>query len=141
MDLREFAAKHRLPLGRVQDDGTDTIPGREGHSHIFEYGNGVLGVMVMPETSTSHRWRAARSAFISAGMEIRQNGDGEGTASFDPDNSNQVRLALKYAKVRSRRKVSDNQRQRLREIGFKKNPSLAREQIDSDHTVERELMQ
>jgi hypothetical protein len=141
MDLKEFAAEHRLPLRRVRDDATDTIPGREGRSHIFEYGSGLLGVMLMPETGTSHRWRAARSAFISARMEICQNGDGEGTASFDPENSNQVRLALKYARVRPRRKVSENQRQRLRELGFKKNPGLVREQNDFDHAVERELTQ
>jgi hypothetical protein len=138
MDLREFAAKHGLPLRRVQDDATVIIPGREGHSHIFEYGSGLLGVMVMPETGTAHRWRSARSAFGAAGMTIRQDGDGEGTASFCPDKLDQVRVALRYARVRSKRRVSETQRKRLRELGFKKLP--ARPQTDFCHAVEGELM-
>jgi hypothetical protein len=118
--------------GEIPDDGTEIIPGHEGHSHIFEYDSDFLGVLIMPNTGTAHRWNAARSTFIAAGMEIRQNGDSEGTASFDPNNSDQVRLALRYAKIRSKRKISESQKQRLREVGFKRSSVSA-------HTVEREL--
>jgi hypothetical protein len=39
-----------------------------------------------------------RVACESAGMVIRQSGDEEGAATFDPANPTQVRLAMKYAK-------------------------------------------
>jgi hypothetical protein len=139
MNLKEFAAKYRLPLRLVPDDETEIVPGREGHSHIFEYDSDLLGVMIMPNTDTAHRWRDARSAFIAAGMRIHQNGDSEGTASFDPSDSDQVRLALRYAKIRPKRRISESQKERLRELGFKKVPTVAPSQDDSAHTVEREL--
>ena len=76
--------------------------------------------LVMPEAGTAHWWNAARAAFLCAGMEITQDGDQEGTATFDPENPEQVRLALKYADVKRRRRVSEAERQRLTQIGFKK---------------------
>jgi hypothetical protein len=94
----------------------------------------LLGVIIMSDTGTAHRWNVARSAFISAGMEIRQNGDCEGTASFDPNNFDQVRLALRYAKIRSKRRISESQKERLRELGFKRVPTAANSQDDSAHT-------
>jgi hypothetical protein len=120
---------------------TFIVRGREGKSHIFEYGDELLGVMVMPETGTAHRWRAARAAFVAAGMRIRQNGDCEGTATFSPDRADQVRLALRYARARPRRRVSQNQKERLRELGFKKRFRWPSDnENDFTHTVERELM-
>jgi hypothetical protein len=50
-------------------------------------------------------------------MVIRQDGDCEGTATFDPDNPAQVKLAIRYAKVRPKRQISDAQRDRLRSLG------------------------
>ena len=140
MNLEEFAAKHRLPLPLVSDDETEIVPGREGNSHIFEYDSDLLGVMIMPNTGTAHRWKVARSAFIAAGMRIHQNGDSEGTASFDPSDSDQVRLALRYGKIRPKRRISESQKERLRELGFKKVPTAAHSQNDSAHAVEGELV-
>jgi hypothetical protein len=120
MTIKDFADHHRLKLRRGPDD-IDVIPGREGLSNIFEYGADVLAVMVLPyirpEDATAHRWRTARAAFESAGMVIRQDGDCEGTATFDPANPTQVKLAIKYAKVRPKRQISDAQRDRLRSLG------------------------
>jgi hypothetical protein len=53
-------------------------------------------------------------------MEIRQDGDHEGTATFDPENREQVRLAFKYADVKRKRQVSEATRGRLRHFGFRK---------------------
>ncbi len=103
MDISEFASKHNLRLQYVPSDGTQIIPGREGQSHIYEYGSGLLGVLIMPDTDNAYRWRSARRAFESAGMQIRQSGDTEGAASFDPTDRKQVRLAMKYAKIRPKR--------------------------------------
>ena len=46
MDLEEFATLHGLRV--KQDlDGTAIIPGK-GHSHLYEYDDEVLGVLIMP---------------------------------------------------------------------------------------------
>jgi hypothetical protein len=121
MTIKDFANQHRLKLQRYPSDETDIIPGREGSSHIFEYGADLLAAMVLPYTNpdqaTAHRWRTALLAFRAAGMVIRQDGDCEGTATFDPANPAQVKLAIKYAKVRPKRQISDAQRERLRSLG------------------------
>jgi hypothetical protein len=145
MTLRRLADEYRLKLRRDPDDDTDIIPGREGHSNIFEYGPDLLAVMVLPytkpEKATAHRWKLALPAFNSAGMVIRQNGDCEGTATFDASNPAQVRLAMKYAKVRPKRQVSEAERERLRNLGTlrQNDPTLA---VRSDLTAQdREIAQ
>ena len=106
MDLRNFGKKYHLKLRRCPDDGTEIIPGNKGKSHVFEFDDGILAVMIMPETGNAHAWSAARAAFTKTGMKVEQNGDGEGTATFDPANRKQVRVALQYAGVRRGRKLS-----------------------------------
>jgi hypothetical protein len=73
-------------------------------------------------------------------MEITQDCDGEGAATFDPENPEQVRLVLKYADVKRRRRASEAERRRLTRIGFKKViravPLVS--QIDFANTVEGE---
>jgi hypothetical protein len=106
MTFKKFADENRLKISRDPDDDTPIIRGRTGKSHVFEHGDGVLGVAVMPETGTSHRWTAARKAFEAAGMGVTQNGDCEGIATFDPENPEHVRLACMYADVLRRRERS-----------------------------------
>jgi hypothetical protein len=106
MTIYEFATHYRLHVKRDPADGTLVILGRKGRSHLFEYGEGLLGVLVMPNAGTAHWWSAARAAFLSAAMHITQDCDGEGVATFDPENPEQVRLALKYADVKRRRRGS-----------------------------------
>ncbi len=118
--ITEFAQRHRLQVNRDTRDGTTIIPGRKGESHIFEYDDELMGVLVMPNAGTAHWWNAARAAFLSAGMQITQDADGEGVATFDPENPEQVRLALQYADVKRRRSVSEAERLRLTRIGFGK---------------------
>jgi hypothetical protein len=120
MNIREFGSEYRVPIKFCPDDSTLIVPGNEGHSHIFDYGGGLFGVMVMPDTRRADRWQAARLAFSAAGMTIRQDGDGEGVATFSPNRADQVRLAMRYARVRCRRKISEVQRERLSEFAFEK---------------------
>ena len=135
--MDQFAKQHRLQIQRDPGDGTAIIPGRKGKSHLFEYGEGLLGVAVMPDARTSHCWNAARGAFAKAGMLVSQDGDQEGVATFDSENREQVRLALRYADVKRKRKVSEQERQRLTELGFKSPPVSVRpgSQSDSANTV------
>jgi hypothetical protein len=118
--LNKFALKYRFNIKHDPGDGTDIIHGSEGNSHIFQYGDDLLGVMIMPDTDTAHRWNSARSAFVAAGMTICQDGDCEGTATFDSENAEQGKLAIRYAKIKRKRAVSETQRLRLQEMGFKR---------------------
>jgi hypothetical protein len=135
--ISDFASQHRFQTQLDKGDGTTIIPGRKGASHLFEYGEGLLGVPVMPNAGTAHWWNAARESFRRGGMEIRQDCDGEGVATFDPDNSEHVRLALKYAGITRKRNVSGATLNRLREIGFRKSLTevVPRLQSEIDSTV------
>jgi hypothetical protein len=85
------------------------VPGRLGH--IYEHGIGRFGVYL--SCATERRWSSAKRTLTAAGFAIRQNGDIEGTALFDPANEQQARLALDIARIRKRRIVTDAQRQAI----------------------------
>ena len=85
MDLFKFAKKYRLTLKTDNADGTDVIFGRTGQ--IYEFDSGVLGVMFSLPNGANPRprsWRTARAKGIAAGMILQQNGDAEGSLSFEP---------------------------------------------------------
>lgn len=106
MTIDIFAKNHRLKKKHDPQDDTDIIRGHDGQSHIFEYGASKLGVVFMPEDPGPRKWSAARRAFKAVGMKITQNGDCEGVATFDPEDPQQVRVAMTYADVRRRRELS-----------------------------------
>lgn len=120
MTIKDFAEGHRVQArrdgcgdriitGRLRAKNMSTRP--EYASHIYENGDGRLGVLLMFESK--RRWGSARRKLVAAGFEIRQDSDSEGTALFDPANAAQVRLALKLARVRVRRELTEEQRQKL----------------------------
>ena len=100
--IEAFAAKHRFRI-ETSADKERVIHGRRGH--IFEYGNGLLGVTIKPKGTSPRSWNAARNSFLEAGMTITQDGDSEGVATFDPANREQRRLATKHAGIK-RKKVA-----------------------------------
>jgi hypothetical protein len=53
-------------------------------------------------------------------MTLRQNGDDEGALSFDPNNRQQARLAIKVTGARPKRQLSPEHRAKLLAIGFQK---------------------
>ena len=52
--------------------------------------------------SKSPKWANARKKLVNAGFAIKQDGDAEGIALFDPEHKAQARLALKLAGIRTR---------------------------------------
>ena len=106
IDIQRFATKHRLKT-RIDDDLTKIIGGKVGH--IYEYDDEHLGVIVIPEPPRPAYWSHTRKTLIAAGFEVVQNGEGEGCAIFDPNNPEQVKLAIKAAKVKRRRVMSEAQ--------------------------------
>lgn len=100
MTIEKFAEKYRLKT-RIDEDGTKIIPGRVGH--LYEYDDEVMGVIVMPVPPRKQYWGYTRTALISVGCSVVQDGDGEGAATFDPANLEQVKAALKAARVKKRK--------------------------------------
>jgi ribosomal protein L37AE/L43A len=115
----DFAARHRLKT-RIDADGTTIIPGRDGSSHIYENGDDLLGVLYMPRvagkpvTGAIMKWNRRRDKSEAAGMELQQNGDYEGSLTFDPENAQQVKLAIWIAGVKPKRIMSEAQREAAR---------------------------
>ena len=102
--IKQFAERHRLKT-KTDACGDTIIPGRCGD--IFDGFVSGLGVCVMH--STVGKWNNARRAMEAAGFTIRQDGDTEGAATFDPANKTQSQLALKLARVKTRRTMSPAQ--------------------------------
>jgi|SRR5215471_5479881 len=113
--IRQFAEKYGLKV-RLDEDLTHIIPGRRVQrtaGHIYEYDDQRLGIMIVMTDNKgdiSHYWSHQRRPLLAAGMDIVQDGDGEGAASFDPDNQLQAKLAIKTARVKAKRILSDKQR-------------------------------
>ena len=124
--IHSFAQQNRLRTFRDTDE-TTVIPGQAG-CHLYEYGYSELGLMVLSDAKDPrpHRWAAIRKKCLAADMTLRQNGDDEGTLSFDSNNRQQSRLAIKIAGCRPKRQLSPEHRARLRAVGFRKrlNPTL-----------------
>jgi hypothetical protein len=103
--IQEFAARHEersrpdgcgdhIILGKdLSDDPLSPKRRRESRSHIFGGYSTRLGVCLM--YARPQQWRDAKRLLESAGATIRQDGDVEGTATFDPSNEAQSTLALK----------------------------------------------
>ncbi len=126
MDIKTFAEKHRVKIQR--DSCNDQIiAGKqffkdmphwertEYRSHVFDYEDGEhFGVCLM--FAPPKKWGNARRKLEAAGFAIRQNGDTEGIGLFDPKNSQQAKLALKVAGVKTRRALTPERRQAMSEI-------------------------
>ena len=108
--LSALARANRLHT-KISEDATKIIPGKLGH--IFKHDEGVLGVLVMPEPPRRQYWGCTRTALLKAGLSITQDGDQEGAATFDPDNPEQVKLAIRAAGIRRKRAVSPERKQQL----------------------------
>jgi hypothetical protein len=107
--IRLFANRYRLNL-RADADGTKIIPGKMGQ--IYEYDGDVLAVLVMPSPPRQRYWGCARLALQTSGLVVVQDGDGEGAATFDPFDSNQVKAAFQAAGLKRKRQLSPEQRKR-----------------------------
>src|SRR5258706_10553071 len=105
MTVEDFAREHRLKV-RLDECGDRVIPGRMGDNHIYFHSSGRLGVMFMPDPKAldsdphSTRWNNRRRKLIAAGCLITNDSDGEGAATFDPENVAQAKAAMSIAGIR-----------------------------------------
>jgi hypothetical protein len=118
MNLKEFAEQYRLKVKHNAEDTTHVILGRMGQ--IYEYSGEELAVMfITSENPCTRLWRAARNKCLAAGMTLRQDGDAEGSFSFDPENRDQAELAIKVAAVKRKKRISDQHRAKLAVAGIR----------------------
>jgi hypothetical protein len=103
MNSEQFAELYSLKT-RKDADGSKIISGKFGH--IYEYGGGGFGVMVMPNPPRKQYWGHTKAAFLSSYLHIVQDGDGEGAATFNPMDAEQVKQAIRAAGIKRIRTVS-----------------------------------
>lgn len=114
MNLHEFAERYGISLRRIHRDGCGDLvingwtDSQEVGDQIFDgYAGGLFGVCLMPSKVRS--WALSRKKLRAAGFTIRQDGENEGIASFDPADEKQARLAMRLAHVHRRKKASRSQ--------------------------------
>jgi hypothetical protein len=112
MSLSRFATKHHLQVTKDSQDNTSIISGRNGQ--IYEHSDHELGVMIMPPNDSAPRlWAFTRTKGLSLGMTVQQNGDAERVLSFNPENKEQVRFAIRAAGVRPKKQISEAHKAKL----------------------------
>jgi len=121
MDIKEFGEKYRVKTRR-DNCGEDIVTGSripkdmpkqvEYACHVYNHADGKrLGLLLL--LKTKQQWTHAKKRLVAAGFTIKQNGETEGTALFNPEDAGQVRLAFKLARIRVRRELSPERRQAL----------------------------
>lgn len=110
--IQQFAERHRL---RVSRDGCNDpiISGRRtARHHIFDNGDGRLGVLLMFDGSPA-KWTNAKKKAVAVGLIVRQDGGSEGTMLFDSANLRQSRMALNLTGARIKRILTAEQKEVL----------------------------
>lgn len=108
-DIEKFAERFRVKTRR-DDCGHIVILGKQhrgaaAQSGIFDgFADGQIGVALL--FGTKKKWGNARRKLQAAGFTVRQDGDTEGTLTFDATNGKQARLAIKLAGVRTKKHVA-----------------------------------
>ena len=120
--IERFASTHRLKSA-LDECWERIVPGKHGHIYEWNTDGSVFGVMFMPPKTPREpwgkwcpkRWGNFKRAGLALGMTVVQNGDSEGCLSFDPNDKAQVKLAIKIAGVRPKRRISPEQHATLTE--------------------------
>lgn len=116
--IHKFAEKNRMKVTH-DECGDAIIAGRQGQ--LYPYTESEMGVMFLPPKTKEDScgrwcpklWGNFKRAAALIGMALTQDGDSEGCLSFDPQSAEQVKLAVKIAKVRIRKKLSPERKAAL----------------------------
>jgi hypothetical protein len=103
--LDTFAETHRLRI--VRDAYNERIIAGKRGSLITEYGAGRLSVLLL--CPTPRRWNGRRRTLIAAGCRLEQDGETEGSLSFEPSNALASKLAVQVAGCKRVRQMSPAQ--------------------------------
>ena len=106
--LKSFSERYRLKLRR-DECGDYFVGGKSGQ--VYEYRSGRLAVLFRGDTK--RQWHAAKKKLAAAGFGLMQDADTEGTASFDPTDADQCRVAIQVIRAKTRRVLTPAQRAQL----------------------------
>ncbi len=109
LSLKQFAERYRLKLRR-DEYGDYFVGGKSGQ--VYEHVPGRLAVLLLG--GTKRQWHATKKKLTAAGFQLMQDCDTEGTASFDPADDDQCRVAIQVVKAKPRRVLTPAQRAQLR---------------------------
>jgi hypothetical protein len=114
--IQQFAQRYRLKVRKDECGDPIILGGRKQGTdhHIYDNGDGRLGVCLMFGEHPA-KWTYAKQKGLSAGLIVRQDGSGEGTMLFDPQESNQARMAMRLTGARIKRTLTPEQAQALTE--------------------------
>ena len=82
-DLKSWARGYRLTLTATDDEAVVTGIG----GYVSQHSDELLAVTI------TRRWVSSRHKLVTAGGEVVQDGDDEGTVTFDP-NDTEASLAV-----------------------------------------------
>ena len=109
LSLKQFAERCRLKLRR-DECGDYFVGGKLGQ--VYEYNPERLAVLLLGDSK--RQWHEAKKKLAAAGFELLQDCDTEGTASFDPADDEQGRVAIQVIRAKRRRVLTPAQRAQLR---------------------------
>lgn len=89
-DLESWARDYRLEV--VAGDDGPVVTGIGGH--ICQHADDLLAVTI------TGRWVSSRRKLIAAGCVVVQDGDDEGTVSFDPNDTEASLAVLRIVRVK-----------------------------------------
>jgi hypothetical protein len=115
--LRDFAQKHNVSRTAFSRDECGDLILQGKNAHIYTFSEIRLGICL--EYDSAKRWNGAKRAMQEAGFRMTQDAEREGCGLFDPTSREQVRLALKLAGVREKRKLTPELLERLKRTAFK----------------------
>jgi hypothetical protein len=121
LSIKEFAERYRVKTKR-DSCGEDIVTGSlrpkdmparvEYAAHVFDCGDGKRsGLLLLFQTKP--KWTYAKKKLVAAGFTIKQDGDTEGTALFDPENCAQADVAFRVARIRVRKELTPERREAL----------------------------
>jgi len=126
LDFKEFAEKKYRVRTRRDSCGEEIITSRNPLRHVYDHGDGKrFGVLLL--LKTKQQWTYAKRQLLDAGFTIKQNGETEGTALFNPEDPAQVKLAFKLARINPKRVMSESQRLALAKARIKLSQTIAPE--------------
>jgi hypothetical protein len=109
--IQQFADKYHVKVRRDScgdiiiagfQTAKDMPKQSEYRNHIFDgFNDGRFGVSLM--FLSRRRWTLVKRRLLSAGFTIKQDGDTEGTALFDPTNDRQAQFAMTICQINKRR--------------------------------------
>ena len=112
--MTQFAASDDRHCGSVEKGsrGNEVLEALDLRESAYRNDEELAVMHILPATKPARPrvWNRMRDLCTAAGMVLRQKGDAEGALSFNPENREQVKLAIKLAGVKRKRQMSEKQK-------------------------------